>query len=204
MSAFLLDRDTYLDLCAWLQWGRVDARQWSGGDNPGMTLLTFMGRADADLLPEGTIGYHATATAEAIVLGRSHGKRPGLDTGPAAGQAVCRALYDANRMAVCCRYNDQPMDGWADLRAGLTTRDAAMARTWNPANALGLLACWGYQCSEDVPASKKAAHTALMCAVRSFRLELAEHALKVGKPPTNVHPSGGWAKGMASLERIMA
>lgn len=99
MSSYLLPRDTWLDLCAWLMHGTLPMQTWNHS-TPGAYLLDRMKYADADMLRDGVIGHWADAAAECIKLQKTVSWRAGLEEGPAAGMAICRELYKANLRSV--------------------------------------------------------------------------------------------------------
>jgi hypothetical protein len=188
MSCFILNRETWVDLLEWLTHGKLPMRTW-GNSAPGAYLLDRLKYADADILPPGTIGYHAVAAAESITLQQRKGRKAGMDEAKAAALAVCHILYMANCRAFDGRYANkhderENADGWEDILAGLGQVVPFQVLKWDAKNALGILACWHYQCSEDVADEYKYMHTALMVGVDRFRLEIAEAIIG--------HSENGW------------
>jgi hypothetical protein len=149
-----------------------------------------MQHTDRDLLPAETAGYHISAFAELLSLQRS-GK---MTEEEAAGRAVAHSLYLANARAVAGRYREEPEeDCWEGILASLPKANRANIATWQEADALGVLECWDYQCSED-PIGDSKAHMALQYALVKFRMELATYAVKTGQRPGNIPKDGGWGE----------
>lgn len=175
MSSYILQRETWLDLLAWFTHGKLPMQTW-GSKRPGEYLLDRMKYADQDILPAGTVGHHAQAAAEAITLQQKKGRKPGREPAEAAAVAVCHALFLANCAAFAGRYSitKETDTEWGSILLGMGQADPFAVMGWKAENAMGILACWDYQCAEDVAEAGKLAHTSLRYGVQDFRLQLAE------------------------------
>lgn len=190
MSSYILPRETWTDLLAWFTHGKMPMQTW-GNARPGEYLLDRMKYADQDILPAGTVGHWAEASAAFILLQQKKGRKPGREPAEAAAIAVCHALYLANCLAFAGRYKvtSETDTGWADILLGMGQADPFQVVGWKAENAMGILACWDYQCAEDVAVDQRPKHNAIRYGVADFRLQIAEAI--IGKPER------GWVNRMA-------
>lgn len=183
MSAYICTPETYHDLIAWFTYGRT--RSCFSGDSPGSQLLATLKHTDAQLLPDGVIGYHDTATA---VAWADESERH-MDPMEAMGRSLAGVLYRANASAVAGRYRHAIEDKWPYIVAMAPRVNPANVATWREVDGLEVLRQWDYQASET-PADRPEAHESLRIAVSKFQLQLALYAIETGQRKSNM--SGGW------------
>jgi hypothetical protein len=80
---------------------------------------------------------------------------------------IVREWYDANRLAVGCRYSErQSHAGWSFA--------PKRSPTFNPVSFIKTMHCLAYQCSEDVPAAQADQHNEMIDEIRKAGFLMAD------------------------------